>query len=418
MKAIQGISVFLAVLVSIPPLATGDDWRGSFSTEDGIRVVTNPERPVESVEVELAEVWRRGTADDDIFFGMPVRVVEDDAGNVYVLDSQVSEILVFSPEGEYLRTVGREGEGPGEFRNAADMFLRPDGVIGVIVVFPGIIVQLTTDGAPAGKFPVPAPPGGGFQLIYMGRAAGDRLVLSGAIQHRGGGGREMEQEYYLKALDYDGNVVAQYHSATGKTLFGGMEFDERTFSPGTHQWSAAPDGRVAAAPSFDEYHVRVWNADGSLAYVIQRPDYRPLERSPREKKRFQKLYDGIIRWNPDSSFETSETHRAVVQVYFRPDGSLWVLPGRGVWAREDDVFAAFDVYDQEGRFMRRVSLAGPGGVDEDGVYLSGNHLYRVSEQFSAFMASFAGGDVTVDEDAEPLQVVAYEVDFPTLGANR
>jgi hypothetical protein len=54
-------------------------------------------------------------------------------------------------------------------------------------------------------------------------------------------------------------------------------------------------------------------------------------------------------------------------------------------------------------------------VDEDGVYLAGGRLYRVSDQFSAFMAAF-GGDVESDENAEPLQVITYEVDYPELGS--
>ena len=56
----------------------------------------------------------------------------DADGNVYLLDGQISEIQVFDPEGELLRTIGRQGEGPGEFQNGADMFWAPGGEIGVV----------------------------------------------------------------------------------------------------------------------------------------------------------------------------------------------------------------------------------------------------------------------------------------------
>jgi hypothetical protein len=55
----------------------------------------------------------------------------DDAGNLYILDGQTNEVTVVSPEGEYLRTVGRKGEGPGEVQQAMGMVVRPAG--GVLI---------------------------------------------------------------------------------------------------------------------------------------------------------------------------------------------------------------------------------------------------------------------------------------------
>ena len=37
-------------------------------------------------------------------------------GNLAVLNSGASELRFYSPDGEHVKTVGREGEGPGEFR--------------------------------------------------------------------------------------------------------------------------------------------------------------------------------------------------------------------------------------------------------------------------------------------------------------
>jgi hypothetical protein len=48
--------------------------------------------------------------------GQPQSLAVDEAGRVYVVDSKPAIIKVFSPEGALVRTIGREGEGPGEFR--------------------------------------------------------------------------------------------------------------------------------------------------------------------------------------------------------------------------------------------------------------------------------------------------------------
>jgi hypothetical protein len=46
----------------------------------------------------------------------PQSFAADDAGRLYVVDSKPSVVKVFAPDGSFLRTMGREGSGPGEFR--------------------------------------------------------------------------------------------------------------------------------------------------------------------------------------------------------------------------------------------------------------------------------------------------------------
>ncbi len=46
-------------------------------------------------------------------------------GSIYVMDTQVPALRKYAPDGTYLATFGREGEGPGEYRG-------PDGGLGVL----------------------------------------------------------------------------------------------------------------------------------------------------------------------------------------------------------------------------------------------------------------------------------------------
>ncbi|MGQ0703651.1 MAG: 6-bladed beta-propeller [Gemmatimonadales bacterium] len=48
--------------------------------------------------------------------GQPRSVAVDDWGRVYVVDAKPAVIKLFGPDGKFIRTIGREGEGPGEFR--------------------------------------------------------------------------------------------------------------------------------------------------------------------------------------------------------------------------------------------------------------------------------------------------------------
>jgi len=145
-------------------------WSGKEVTEDGVTHVMNPKTPVEKPEtIKLTEQWRIGGDDDEEIFGVITAIIADDAGNLYMLDSQLNEIKVYSANGEYLRTIGREGEGPGEFRGAFNIFMMPDGNVGVLQAFPPKIILLTPQGDPAGEYPLPEIKDEGFRVIFSHR---------------------------------------------------------------------------------------------------------------------------------------------------------------------------------------------------------------------------------------------------------
>lgn len=89
-------------------------------TVDGVRVVHNVQggkwgkRP----EVSLEKVRTLGdvdTLDENLAFYMPSAIVPDKAGNLYVVDTGNHRIQKFDQDGRYLATIGRQGQGPGEF---------------------------------------------------------------------------------------------------------------------------------------------------------------------------------------------------------------------------------------------------------------------------------------------------------------
>jgi hypothetical protein len=73
------------------------------------------------------EVGRVGSVDDpDVGFSRIGGVAVDDQGAVYVLESQDRQIRVYGEDGSRIRTFGRAGAGPGEFRNARLIGFRHD----------------------------------------------------------------------------------------------------------------------------------------------------------------------------------------------------------------------------------------------------------------------------------------------------
>ena len=95
-----------------------------------VAVAPNPvagqDRPL---AVDLVEVYRVGGLDAPpwAFFERREPTGFDVAGNLYVLDTRAPQVVVVDPRGELVRTVGRKGEGPGEFDVAERLFVWRDG---------------------------------------------------------------------------------------------------------------------------------------------------------------------------------------------------------------------------------------------------------------------------------------------------
>ena len=69
--------------------------------------------------LELVEELRIGSLDDpDSGFAAIHGVDVDRDGNVYAFEGQSAQLRVYDPEGRRVRTIGRRGEGPGEFEDS------------------------------------------------------------------------------------------------------------------------------------------------------------------------------------------------------------------------------------------------------------------------------------------------------------
>lgn len=91
----------------------------------------SPDFPIEpSVET----VYTVGALDGEPWetFGSVTSLAFDADGTLFVLDESAGHIVVVDASGGYVRTISRQGEGPGELARPAGLSLFPDGRIGVM----------------------------------------------------------------------------------------------------------------------------------------------------------------------------------------------------------------------------------------------------------------------------------------------
>ncbi len=55
----------------------------------------------------------------------PREIDVDEDGNIYVLDRKAIHIKVFNSCGKFVRTIGKKGQGPGEFETPSGIRITP-----------------------------------------------------------------------------------------------------------------------------------------------------------------------------------------------------------------------------------------------------------------------------------------------------
>ncbi len=415
------------LLLPLLVLPAGAAWQGSVGSENGVERVQNPAAPAAG-ELTLAptQLWHLGAdedADESELFGRVSEALVDAAGNSYLLDTQLHEIRVFSPTGEFLKSLGRNGEGPGEFVNGMHLFFLPGDKIGVAQMMPSRIAVLGTGGEGYSDLHIPGTEGGSFSMIQGARGADGHCVL--ALVTPVPGPERSETRRRLIAVDADGKLLATYSQLSEFHEGGGMVFrfgaDEGGAEDFIGQWDIDGAGRVTTAPLYDEYLLRVYAPDGRLQRLIRR-DYERVKRSRAQIAEIEENYEGMPAGLPRPPI--NPYHRAIQGITVRPDGSVWVSTGAGRQERQAGRVGPFDRFDAQGRFQQRLWLTADFDPERDDAVICGDRLFVIKEAqmvTSAFSASSGNMAMEIrmggreEDDAEdegevaPLSVISYRL---------
>ncbi|MDE2653068.1 MAG: 6-bladed beta-propeller [Gemmatimonadota bacterium] len=240
------------------------------------------------IEANFEELYRIGGLDGQDWeqFGSVSSVAFDGAGRLYVLDGQVSQIFLVDTDGTLIRQIGREGDGPGEFRDITGMVVMEDG---------RTVVRDVSRRA----YHVFDPNGDFERMVRMG---GDPSVtITGLLIAQRGANAVITTPIGSQALSWsvtstDGQVpqrdpptsrpvelvsLAGEETVTDTLVDGwlppGREVESRvslglprpfTLSPGLH-WGVLPDGSVAFADS-TAYAIKIAAAGTGISRVLTR----------------------------------------------------------------------------------------------------------------------------------------------------
>ncbi len=404
----------LVALLALPAVA------GEEMVVDGVKHIMNTAVSANGNRlVELEEVWRVGGDDGEYFFGMisQVRIGED--GLIYLLDTLLSEVPVYSADGERVNTLSREGDGPGETRGPYNMLFMPDGSLGLMQVFPGKVIKVQTDGTPAGTFQPSSgdPTQGGFLQMYDCSTNGaDVIVTAEAVSQ--GGPTSQDLSNFVASFDAEGKELVRYFENSYHWDFTAFEFNEETINRvDFRRVTVSPDGRIYVANTRSNYEITVYNRDGSVERVIKR-EYEHRMRTDEEYNRIKTTTEAQLAQIPNAKIVIAKTDPDIGGLTFGPDGNLWVSNSHGGDEQPGGVMFTWDVFSPDGHFLETVSAVCDGDGRNDLMIWTGDGAAVLVTGFTEALQGLQnrGGsgegeddDEDDDEEAEPMEVVYFKI---------
>ncbi|MCK4411912.1 MAG: hypothetical protein KAY32_00075 [Candidatus Eisenbacteria sp.] len=377
-------------------------------TIDGIPHIRNSAEPsLGTRRIELEELWRAGGDDEEVFFGVIADALADSLGNLYLLDRQLCQIFVYSPSGEFVRVLGREGEGPGEFRSPTDLVWMPAGHLGIIHRAPGVVTLVDTLGTPQGSLRLHTPDGAASSarlraMLYRGGT----LAASG--QERTVVNERLERRRFLALYAPDGTEHLRLMEAGTGFDFENHRYLERDdYFIDRGGWTLGTDGLVYLAPERDHYRIDVFRPDGQCLRVIER-DYEPHRRTAEEKAAAANVSMSIHGRRVDVEAIIEETDPCIARLFCHPSGHLGVIHSHSNQDLPEGVFIRYDIFDPAGEYLECVEVASPGDVQRDRLIpLADGRYVLLRGIHDAIDAMFGAGDpaAAADEAPAPLEVI-------------
>lgn len=86
-----------------------------------------PELPEIEYKLVITDSIGVESGDAEYILGWPVSPTYTPHGNIAILDRMKHAAFIYTPEGEFIRTIGQEGSGPGEFHLPSSLAFYSDG---------------------------------------------------------------------------------------------------------------------------------------------------------------------------------------------------------------------------------------------------------------------------------------------------
>ena len=386
------VALLVAVVASIA-CADGesggdDEWRTTTVTRGDTTFVRTTGVREDAASRELVAEWSIGSAEGNTpySFGRITEVAIGPANDVFVFDRQPLLLRQYDSTGSYVRSIGRAGEGPGEYTGANGFRVHRDGRT-AIWDRGNRVLFFDAKGEPIGSTPVPGPgrfsTSGAMRFDTLGNSYIRTQVGDPPPPGEGQRGADMFPITGLVRYGPDGSVrdslrppaasieVPNLIARSGN----GMAVYPVPFSP-DFLWTFSPHGYFVSGRG-DVYAIHLSRPDGRVTRIEMEMERVPVsagEKREQEESTINglRMTDPTWRWSGPA---IPDTKPYFDHLWVSDDGRIWVsiarpaeeIPaaergepfvanGETIPPRAWRVPVVYDVFDPDGRYVGRVPV--------------------------------------------------------------
>lgn len=280
------------------------------------------------------------------------------AGDLFILDGDAREVVVFGPGGQFKRVIGQAGQGPGDLRHP-DAIEVAGGVVMVADRAGGAVTRWTLDGEVMSPVPRNDPAGLGQARQLFALADNEIVILMAGKVWDPEFGRMVAPDRRWELLHYRWNegvwnaiwhvqrrIATSYHRApvidsTGKVVRG---MNTAVSYMGTAVPKFARQDDHLCGFWQESYEVACLDRTGSVAWRFTRPEWKRAPVTRADIEREEEMWKQTLREEfADASFSWPEEHPALGSVAADGAGRLYVFPYHPAGAMDEprpvDVFS-------------------------------------------------------------------------------
>lgn len=328
-------------------------WKGTIEKAESVTVVKNPNEPLYGeITFDLKEDLSIGSEEDEnyMFYSL-VGTAVDSKDNIFVLDEGECRIQKFDKKGTYLQTIGKRGQGPGEFEQPLGIFLDAEDMIYVRDSLRRNIHVFGKDGKYAKTIHSP-----GSVSAYFGITKEKNILTIQSLRSS----EEIKREIVL--IDAEGNIlksIASYPDQSPRAIKGHILGNP--YSHRLHLFPAKEGGGIYGHSS--QYKLFVLNSSGDLSHIIE-VNKQPEPITGKEKN---DLVNSYLKRRERFPVGEKLTRGEVTRAYIFPDHKPYFIgiigddSGR-IYVRmfktydPNDKSESFDVFSRDGYYIYKANI--------------------------------------------------------------
>lgn len=325
---------------------------------DGIEHIFNTETPLYPKRtLSFKEELAISSEDDEvnIILFRPKSFVVGPNENIYITDVQDMAIKVFDPNGKYKLTIGRLGQGPGEFQSVGHQSFLPDGRF--LVMDSG--QKRTSLFDSSGEFLESFKWEENLGLLYL--ATNSSLILR---KYTFGATKNPldsleDRKLFIREYDFDGREI---------NSFGEFKVEKtKIYKTGRAAVAMAPPYPPMSIFAGDrerqqlyhmvnnEYLIEVLDRTGKVIRKIERP-YFPVPYTRQDTQEFLAKYEeGTGMRKALEAMSMPKVKTITTRMFIDDKGNLWVETFEKI-EEEDRILKAYDIFNADGSYEAKVWL--------------------------------------------------------------